>query len=319
MTSQNSNTGLRAILPLLRCPQSGEPLRLDGGKLLSESGKSSYQVDANGIPLFADEFCSDEALVQQKHYDKVADAYAANLEYPHTLEYMSYLDDALREVVDEVELGTCAEICCGTGEAFALYQKSIATGIGVDVSISMLRKGQAAFNDPQLHFVQGDATQLPLSDECVDSVLMLGGIHHVPNREALFRQLFRILKPGGVFIWREPVSDFWLWRGLRSIVYRLSPMLDHATERPLLYEETVPVLEGAGFSVKEWRTFGFFGFCIFMNSDVLFINRLFRFVPGIRGITRAFARFDDWCTRLPGMRRSGLQVIGMAAKPRAGD
>ena len=319
MTSQNSNTGLKAILPLLRCPQSGEPLRLDGDKLLSESGNSGYQVDANGIPLFADEFCSDEARVQQKHYDKIADAYAENLEYPHTVEYMSYLDDALREVVDKEELGTCAEICCGTGEAFALFQGSIATGIGVDVSISMLRKGQVAFNDPNLHFVQGDATRLPLADDCVDSVLMLGGIHHVPNREALFQQLFRVLKPGGVFIWREPVSDFWLWRALRSVVYRLSPILDHATERPLLYEETVPVLEGAGFSVKEWRTRGFFGFCIFMNSDVLFFNRLFRFVPGIRAITRGFARFDDWCTGLPGMGRSGLQVIGMATKPRAGD
>lgn len=304
---------------MLRCPQSGEALRLDGNELLSELGENRYQIDENGIPLFADEFCSAEALIQQNHYDKIADAYADNLQYPHTLEYMSYLDNALREVVEITELGTCAEICCGTGEAFALFHESIATGLGVDVSTSMLRKGQVAFNNSKLHFVQGDATRLPIADECVDSVLMLGGIHHVPDREALFQQLFRVLKPGGVFIWREPVSDFWLWRILRSIVYRLSPILDHATERPLLYEETVPVLEGVGFSVKEWNTVGFLGFCIFMNSDVLFFNRMFRFIPGIRGITRAFARFDDWCTRLPGMRRSGLQVIGMAVKAGSGD
>ena len=54
---------------------------------------------------------------------------------------------------------------------------------------------------------------------------------------------------------------------------------------------------------------------VVMNSDVLYFNRLFRFIPGIRYITRAFARFDNWCTGLPGLRRAGLQVVGKAVKP----
>jgi hypothetical protein len=108
-----------------------------------------------------------------------------------------------------------------------------------------------------------------------------------------------------------------LWKFLRAIVYRLSPMLDHATERPLIHSETVPVLEAAGFSGITWRTCGFFGFCLFMNSDVLFVNRLFRFIPGIRGITRAVARFDDWCTRRSLLKKAGLQVVGSARKPSA--
>jgi hypothetical protein len=53
-----------------------------------------------------------------------------------------------------------------------------------------------------------------------------------------------------------------------------------------------------------------------MNSDVLVFNRLFRFVPGIRAITRFAAWLDDWTLRLPGMSRAGLQVIGVAARPR---
>jgi len=315
LSENTTPTRCESIVGLLRCPQTGESLHLDGQVLISESGRNSYQIDATGIPLFADEFCSEEALIQQKHYDTIADAYAENLQYPHTLEYMSYLDDALREVVDLENLGVCAEVCCGTGEAFAMFEDAIPTGLGVDVSISMLRKGQSAFGNPRLHFVQGDATQLPLADDSVDTVFMLGGIHHVPDRVALFSQVFRVLKPGGVFIWREPVSDFWLWKFLRAIVYRLSPILDHETERPLTYDETVPVLEAAGFSIEYWKTYGFFGFCIFMNSDVLFFNRLFRFIPGIRGITRAFSRIDEWFTTRRVLRRAGLQVVGMAKKP----
>jgi len=303
------------VLSMLRCPRTGEPLTISGNILVNQSATGRYRIADNGVPLFAEEFCSAEAAVQQEHYDQIAEAYSANLAYPHTQEYMQYLDRVLREEMGDDALGVCGELCCGTGEAFSLFEHAIDTGIGVDVSSSMLEKAHTTFEGDKLTFVQGDATQLPLSDSIFDTVIMLGGIHHVPDREALFRQVHRVLKPGGKFIFREPVSDFWLWKALRSIIYRLSPMLDHETERPLRYIETVPVLEEAGFTEVTWRTCGFFGFCLFMNSDVLFVNRLFRFVPGIRGITRAFARFDDWCTRTSLLDRAGLQVVGIARKP----
>ena len=306
------------LLPLLSCPRTGEPLQFSGQELVNTSGSATYRISENGIPLFAEDFLSEEAAIQQRHYDRVAEAYAANLGYPHTQEYMSYLDRVLFDVVGEASLGVCGEVCCGKGEAFALFETAIDDGIGVDVSSSMLNKAVAAFDGEKLVFVQGDATLLPLRDDIFDTVFMLGGIHHVPDRDALFAQVFRVLKPGGRFIFREPVSDFWLWRALRAVIYRLSPMLDHSTERPLTYPETVPLLEEKGFVDITWRTCGFIGFCLFMNSDVLFVNRAFRFIPGIRAITRGFARFDDWCTRRRLLQRAGLQVVGTATKPSKG-
>jgi hypothetical protein len=95
-------------------------------------------------------------------------------------------------------------------------------------------------------------------------------------------------------------------------------LLDADTERPLLFRETAPALEEAGFDVLSWKTYGFLGFCFFMNSDVLIFNRLFRFIPGIRPITRASARLDDLIVRLPFMKRAGLQVVGIAEKPQGG-
>jgi ubiquinone/menaquinone biosynthesis C-methylase UbiE len=315
VTAQAQPLNAENILSLLICPRTGEALNYSGNSLHNLSGSTSYRISPIGIPLFAEEFCSPEAAIQQEHYDQVAEAYAANLEYPHTQEYMAYLDRCLDDAISNIDLAVCAEVCCGTGEAFALYEDRISMGIGVDVSESMLAKAQQAFPATRLGFVQGDATMLPLADNAFDTVIMLGGIHHVPDRKALFEQVFRVLKPGGTFIWREPVSDFWLWRFLRAIVYRVSPMLNHETERPLTFDETVPVLKSAGFEHVTWKTCGFVGFCIFMNSDVLFFNRFFRFIPGIRGITRAFARFDDWCTRRALLKRAGLQVVGTARKP----
>jgi SAM-dependent methyltransferase len=191
----------------------------------------------------------------------------------------------------------------------------MSRGVGVDLSPEMLKAASHSHGDAKFCFVQGDATGLPLASQAFDTVFMLGGVHHVPNRDLLFKEVARILKPGGRFIFREPVSDFWPWRLLRAIVYRLSPTLDHENERPLRLHETAPPLAAAGLKLERWTTHGFLGFCVFMNSDVLVINRLFRFVPGIRRITRAAARFDDAVLRLPGLAGRGLQVIGCAVKP----
>jgi SAM-dependent methyltransferase len=319
MTAVPPEAAIRAaaddFVALLRCPVSGETLRREGNALVAASGRRRYPVDEAGIPRFAGEFCSPEAEIQQRHYDTIAAAYVENLGYPHTQEYIGYLDRALEGVIGGRPIGTAAEICCGAGEAFPLLGSRVARGVGVDISAAMLSVARRKNPDPRFSFVQGDATRLPLADSSFDTVFMLGGIHHVNDRAALFAEIDRILKPGGRFIWREPVSDFILWRALRAIVYRVSPILDHATERPLLFRETAPVLEKAKLRLVEWRTFGFFAFCLFMNSDVLYFNRLFRFVPGIRSITRAAIALDDAMRRVPGLRRAGLIVVGSAEKP----
>jgi SAM-dependent methyltransferase len=308
------SAGLGEILPLLRCPETGARLLQQGNRLTTPSGDRAYALSDSGIPLFAERFCSDDARIQQAHYETIAAAYVENLAYPHTQEYMAFLDRALFAAIGGEQLGTVAELCCGRAEAFHLLQGRTQRGIGVDISVSMLEAAMRDNRADHLFFVQGDATRLPLASAAFDTVFMLGGVHHVSNRGALFAEVARILKPGGWFYFREPVSDFAPWRWVRAIVYRLSPMLNHQTERPLLYRETVPVLSANGLSLHHWKTHGFFGFCLFMNSDVLVFNRLFRFIPGIRAIARAAPRIDAACLSLPSLRRAGLQVVGAARK-----
>jgi SAM-dependent methyltransferase len=302
-------------LDLLRAPRTGSALEQVGDALVSiENRNARFRIAPGGIPLFAEQLCSLDARIQEAHYDRIAGAYVANLGYPHTQEYMAYLDAMLQQVVDRATIGTAAEICCGRGEAFHLFGGDVEHGVGVDISVSMLAAARAANLGDHLAFVQGDATMLPLASGRFDSAFMLGGIHHVNDRQSLFSEVGRILRPGGRFYFREPVSDFALWRWIRAAVYRISPTLDHLTERPLLHAETVPVLEGAGMTMRDWSTHGFLGFCLFMNSDVLVFNRLFRFLPGIRRVTRWATALDAWVLRLPGMKNAGLQVIGVAEK-----
>lgn len=299
---------------LLVSPRTHSTIKLHNGALKSSEGET-YSISDSGIPLFSADNFSPEGKRQQDHYDRIATAYLRNLEYPHTQEYMKYLDSGFIKMALGYKLGMVAELCCGHGEAIRLLRSEITTGIGFDVSVKMLEEARRQIPEEKFAFVQGDATMLPLHDACIDSVVMLGGIHHVPDRQRLFSEVFRVLRPGGHFFWREPVSDFFLWRWIRSVIYRLSPTLDEKTERPLLYKETIPPLEAAGFRLKMWRTYGFLGFCFFMNSDVLIFNRLFRFIPGIRFLVRASTRIDDLTLRIPGLHHFGLQVVGAAQKP----
>jgi len=304
-----------SLVPLLRCPVSGRPLRFADGVLISDDGSTRYTLTASGIPCFGEASASAAGLAQQAHYDRTAQDYLKNLTYPHTREYMDYLDSAFSEMTAGDSFGVVADICCGQGEALSLWSQRIARGVGVDLALGMLQAAQQKNRHPHFGFVQGDATKLPLASGAFSTVVMFGGIHHVPDRRLLFEEVYRVLRPGGRFYWREPVSDFFLWRWIRAVVYRLSPALDANTERPLLYSETAPVLQQVGFSLQAWRTYGFIGFCLFMNSDVLVVNSGFRHVPGIRRITRWFARLDDRMTRWPPLSRAGLQVIGAAEKP----
>lgn len=299
------------LLEILRCPATGQPLTREGEALVA--GETSYRLTPSGIPLFAESFLSEEASRQQDLYDGHVDDYLHNLEQPHTQEYERILQARLLAGVSG-PIETVVELCCGRGEALRIGDLQYGRGIGVDVSRGMLEAGLADRPRSRAFFVQGDATRLPLADACCDAVFMLGGIHHVNDRVALFSEVRRILRPQGRFHFREPVDDFLPWRLARKLVYRVSPMLDEETEAPLRRAETEGHLSAAGLRLTRWETSGFLAWSLLMNSDVLVFNRAFGRVPGIRRLTRLGARLDDSTLALPGMGGSGVQVIGTAER-----
>lgn len=317
----DTDRALNGVLAKLRCPVSGQPLRREGSTLVSLDGRHRYAIADPGIPLFAVRPRLQASRIQQAHYDRIAPEYVRNLALPHTQVYTAYLDKVLLDAIGADPLGFVGELCCGRGEALHLLRTLAAgvpaRGIGLDISQAMLKAASGDFPGEEFLFIQADATMLPLADEIFDTVFMLGGIHHVNDRDRLFAEIYRVLKPGGRFCFREPLNDFFLWRWLRAAVYRLSPTLDAETERPLRHHQTTSQLTRAGLEVIHWQTCGFLAFCIVMNGDVLLVNRLLRFVPGIRRITRAAAWIDDWAIGLPLLRNAGLQVVGVARKPPA--
>jgi SAM-dependent methyltransferase len=300
-------------LDLLCCPVTRVPLRAEGDVLVG-GGENRYRIDGNGVPLFAETILSPEGERQRRHYQRIAASYFENASYPHTEEYTAYLDRIFLDALAQAPLGTVAEVCCGHGDVARLLGQRVGRGVGVDISPAMLAQAVRNNAGSAFTFVQGDATLLPLRDGVFDCVVMSGGIHHVNDRRRLFAEVARVLRPGGALVWREPVNDFFLWRWLRAAIYRAAPGLDAETESPLTHGDTLARLTEAGLRLESWRPCGFLGFCVLMNSDVLVVNRLLRFLPGIRALARASTRFDDWVTSRPALRSVGLQVVGVARK-----
>ena len=97
---------------------------------------------------------------------------------------------------------------------------------GIDMTAEMLEKARAAaieLGADNVEFVEGEVERLPFADGSFDVVISNGVIDLVPDKDAVFSEIHRVLRPGGriqiadVTI-QQPVSeegkrDIDLWTG----------------------------------------------------------------------------------------------------------
>lgn len=76
--------------------------------------------------------------------------------------------------------------------------------LALNVTESQLRVGRRCLAEAGALPVVGDATRLPLADGCADGVISVEAAFHFPSRTAFFREVHRVLRPGGVLV----ASDF---------------------------------------------------------------------------------------------------------------
>jgi SAM-dependent methyltransferase len=96
-------------------------------------------------------------------------------------------------------------------------------------------------------FQVGDALHLPFEDAAFDTVFLQHVAMNIEDRSALYRQVRRILRPGG----RLATYDLVLRDG--DVVYPAPWARDAATSFVLSEGDTRKALEGAGFEVVLWR------------------------------------------------------------------
>jgi len=95
------------------------------------------------------------------------------------------------------------DVGCGCGlDAFVSAHMVGAGGYfsGLALTTEMLevaRTAQSRLGLPNLAFVEGAADALPFEDEAFDQVISNGVLNLVPDKDRAFREIRRVLRPGG--------------------------------------------------------------------------------------------------------------------------
>ena len=115
----------------------------------------------------------------------------------------AYLEKALSGIPEGFS-GKLLEVPVGTGVlTMPVYQALPGADITcLDYSPDMMAAAQEKakrLGIANVAFTQGDVGALPFADESFDAVLSLNGFHAFPDKEAAYRETFRVLKKGGTF------------------------------------------------------------------------------------------------------------------------
>lgn len=119
-------------------------------------------------------------------------------------------DDALEyeslpfEAIPAGFSGRLLEVPVGTGVISMPVFKTLpdADITCLDYSEKMMAAAKQRANAMQISnitFEQGDVGALPFPDESFDAVVSLNGFHAFPDKEAAYRETYRVVKPGGIF------------------------------------------------------------------------------------------------------------------------
>ncbi|TFH51510.1 MAG: arsenite methyltransferase [Methanothrix sp.] len=140
----------------------------------------------------------------------------------------------------------------GAGAGFDCFLASSRVGvsgmvIGVDITSEMVDRARANARKggyTNIDFRQGDLENMPVADRYVDVVISNCVINLVPNKNMVFREAFRVLKPGG----RLAVSDVVLTKELPEFVKRSSKAYIGCLAGAIMKDEYLKIIKSVGFS-----------------------------------------------------------------------
>jgi demethylmenaquinone methyltransferase/2-methoxy-6-polyprenyl-1,4-benzoquinol methylase len=165
------------------------------------------------------------------------------------------------------------DIACGTGDlAFELLKRIPDAKItGIDLAKPMLDIFQRKINERQVPITigEGDVEALTFPDNSFDAITVGFGTRNFPRLDVAFKEIARVLKPGGIFVNLElskprrfPMKQLY---GIYShaIMPFIGKMISNNSEAYAYLpdsirrfperEEIMKMLHEAGFAKAEWK------------------------------------------------------------------
>jgi len=96
------------------------------------------------------------------------------------------------------------DIACGEGYGSAVLAGTADRVYGVDIAPDAIAHARAIYQRPNLEYLVGECANIPLPDCAVDLVVSFETIEHHTEHEAMFAEIKRVLRPGGVMVMSSP-------------------------------------------------------------------------------------------------------------------
>lgn len=143
----------------------------------------------------------------------------------------------------------------GSGAGFDCFLAASRVGpsgkvIGVDMTPEMIEKARqnaVQGNFTNIEFRLGEIEKLPVGDDQIDIIISNCVINLSPDKPKVFREAFRVLKPGG----RLMVSDMVLLKELPEVIRKSVEAYVGCIAGALLKRDYVAAIEAAGFGEVE--------------------------------------------------------------------
>ena len=174
--------------------------------------------------------------------------------------------------------GSAIDVACGTGKlAFALAERVGPFGrvLAVDLSARMIEQATARHPDVvQLEFRVASALALPAADASFDAATIAFGLRNLSDFEAAFREMSRVVRPGGRVVClelSEPRPRWWA-RVYLAAFRRTAPLAGSIAGRASAYrylpaslggfpdaDELADTMRAAGLADVDYRRLGLGG------------------------------------------------------------
>lgn len=144
---------------------------------------------------------------------------------------------------------TVIDLGSGAGnDAFIARKETGETGrvIGIDFTPAMIDKARAnvdklGYNN--VEFRQGDIEKMPVTANVADVIVSNCVLNLVPNKDGVFQEIYRVLKPGGHF----SISDIVLVGELPAKIREAAEMYAGCVAGAIQKEEYLGLIDRTGF------------------------------------------------------------------------
>jgi len=241
----------QSALDVLRCQQTLGPLVETVDGLRSPEGDLIYPIRDGLIFMGYDARQRDyisTVIGEEKDHQTSAENVARDTEFlQESAQAMAALTRALRRLRPSASGRRCLEVGAGSGWASYMFAEE-----GYDAWLCELEPNSLSiswlYDHPNMAAgkrIVSDATLVPFADETFDVVLCKEFAHHVADKEALFREANRVLKPDGLLVLFEPV------RSVASAIYYARHPDPHTDHVIVWLHQYLRALRVSGFSVLE--------------------------------------------------------------------